>query len=145
MHHVGIQPSNWKIAKVITQHKAGKPKDLVGNCRSNSPTSCVSKPLIKLQNTTTNLKNNKMAAKKKKKNTRELMITYLNCLKQLIMVSTRFIALHISFFYVKKTFDQVIFDEFLFKLTSVGLHRKLIRWISNFFYQRILIILIITS
>ena len=67
MHHVGIQPSNWKIAKVITQHKAGKPKDLVGNCRSNSPTSCVSKPLIKLQNTTTNLKNNKMAAKKKKK------------------------------------------------------------------------------
>ena len=66
MHHVGIQPSNWKIAKVITQHKAGKPKDLVGNCRSNSPTSCVSKPLIKLQNTTTNLKNNKMAAKKKK-------------------------------------------------------------------------------
>ena len=38
------------------------------------------------------------------------------------------------FFYIKKAFDQVWFNELLFKLTSMGLNRKLIRWISNFLY-----------
>ena len=40
----------------------------------------------------------------------------------------------------EKAFDQVWFDGILFKLSSMGLNRKLIRWISNFLYQRKLII-----
>ena len=41
---------------------------------------------------------------------------------------------------VEKTFDQVWYDRFHSKLTSVGLNRKLTRWISNFLDQRKLII-----
>ena len=41
---------------------------------------------------------------------------------------------------VEKAFDQVWYDGLLFKLTSMGLKRKLIRWISSFLYQRKLII-----
>ena len=44
------------------------------------------------------------------------------------------------FFNVEKAFDQVWYDRLLFKLTSMGLNKKLIRWISNFLYQRKLII-----
>ena len=35
---------------------------------------------------------------------------------------------------------KVWYDGLLFKLTSIGLNMKLIRWISNFLYQRKLII-----
>ena len=45
-----------------------------------------------------------------------------------------------AFLDVEKAFDQIWYDGFLFKLTSVGVNRKLIRWISNFIYQRKLII-----
>ena len=41
---------------------------------------------------------------------------------------------------VEKAFDQVWFDDLLFKLTTMGLNRNLIRWISNFLHQRKLII-----
>ena len=41
---------------------------------------------------------------------------------------------------VEKFFGQVWYGGFLFMLTSLGLNRKLIRWISNFLYQRKLII-----
>ena len=41
---------------------------------------------------------------------------------------------------VEKAFDQVWYDGLLFKLTAMGLNRKLIRWISNFLFQRKLII-----
>ena len=41
---------------------------------------------------------------------------------------------------VEKAIDQVWYDGLLFKLTSMGLNRELIRWISNFLYQRKLII-----
>ena len=44
------------------------------------------------------------------------------------------------FFNVEKAFDQVWYDALLFKLTSMGLNKKLIRWISNFLYQGKLII-----
>ena len=44
------------------------------------------------------------------------------------------------FFNVEKTFDQVWYDGLLFKLTSMGLNKKWIRWISNFLYQRKLVI-----
>ena len=40
------------------------------------------------------------------------------------------------------TFEQVWYDGLLFKLTSMDLNRKLIRWISIFLYQRKLIITI---
>ena len=43
------------------------------------------------------------------------------------------------FLEVEKAFDKVWYAGLLFKLTSVGLNRKLIRWISNFLYQRKLI------
>ena len=41
---------------------------------------------------------------------------------------------------VEKAFDQVWYDGLLFQLASMGLNRKLIRWISNFLYQRKLIV-----
>ena len=44
------------------------------------------------------------------------------------------------FFNVEKAFEQVWYDALLFKLTSMGLNKKLIRWISNFLYQGKLII-----
>ena len=37
---------------------------------------------------------------------------------------------------VEKAFGQVWFDGLLYKLTLMGLNRKLIRWISNFLYPR---------
>ena len=40
----------------------------------------------------------------------------------------------------EKAFDQVWYDRLLFKLTLMGLNRKLIRCISNFLYQRKLIL-----
>ena len=43
----GIHPSNWKIAKVIMLHKAGKPEDLVGSYRPLSLASCLGKLLEK--------------------------------------------------------------------------------------------------
>lgn len=39
------------------------------------------------------------------------------------------------FFDVKKDFSHVSFDGLLFKPTTMGLNRKLIRWIINFFNQ----------
>ena len=43
----GIHPDNWKIAKIIMLHKAGKPEDLVGNYRPLGLTSCRGKLLEK--------------------------------------------------------------------------------------------------
>ena len=43
---------------------------------------------------------------------------------------------------VQKTLHQARLDGLLFKITTVGLHRKLIRSVINFVYQRELIILI---
>ena len=43
----GIHPANWKIAKVIMLHKAGKPENLAGNYRLLSLTSCLGKLLQK--------------------------------------------------------------------------------------------------
>ena len=35
----------------------------------------------------------------------------------------------------EKAFEQVWYDGLLFKLTSMGLNRNLIRWIRNFLYE----------
>ena len=43
----GIHPANWKIAKVIMLHKAGKREDLAGSYRPLSLTSCLAKLLEK--------------------------------------------------------------------------------------------------
>ena len=43
----GIHPANWKIAKVIMLHKAGKPEDLRGSYMPLSLTSCLGKLLEK--------------------------------------------------------------------------------------------------
>ena len=40
----------------------------------------------------------------------------------------------------EKAFGQVWLNGFKDKLTTVGLNRKLLRWISNFLYQKKLII-----
>ena len=40
---------------------------------------------------------------------------------------------------VEKAFDQVWWDGLLFKLTPMVLNRKLIRWISNFLSERLII------
>ena len=45
-----------------------------------------------------------------------------------------------KFLNVEKAFDQAWDDGLLFKLTKIGLNRKLIRWIGNFLYPRKLII-----
>ena len=43
----GIHPANWKIAKVIMFHKAGKPEDLAGSYSPLTFTSCLGKLLKK--------------------------------------------------------------------------------------------------
>ena len=43
----GIHPSNWKIAKIIMLHKAGKTEGLAGSYRPLSLTSCLGKLLEK--------------------------------------------------------------------------------------------------
>ena len=43
----GTYPSNWKIAKIIMLHKAGKPEDFVGSYRTLTLTSCLGKLLEK--------------------------------------------------------------------------------------------------
>ena len=58
----GIHPANWKIAKVIMLHKAGKPEDLAGSYRRLSLTFCLGKLLEKA--VTDNLSNWAEANKK---------------------------------------------------------------------------------
>ena len=43
----GIHSANWKIAKVIMLHKAGKPKDLAGSYKPLRLASCLGKLLEK--------------------------------------------------------------------------------------------------
>ena len=89
----GIHPANWKIAKVIMLHKAGKPEDLGGSYSLHSLTSCLSKLLEKavadyLSNwAEANKKFNKQQNGIEK--TGAQRIIYLNFLKQLNMVSVR--------------------------------------------------------
>ena len=68
------------------------------------------------------------------------VVIYLNFSKQLSLVSVRAIQLQESFLMFEKAFAKVWYDGPLFKLTSVGLNRKLIRWIGNCLYQKKLII-----
>ena len=136
----GIHPVNWKIAKVIMLRKASKPEDLVGSYRPLSLTSCFGKLLEKA--VTDNISNWSETNKKFNKQQngfRKNRSTNHNLLKLFETIKLGFCKGHPTtgiFLDVEKAFDQVWFDGLLFKLTSMGLNRKLIRWISNFLHQR---------
>ena len=125
-------------------HKAGKPEDLVGSYRPLSLTSCLGKLLEKA--VADNLSNWAEANKnfnKQQNGSRKNRSTNDNLFKLFETVKFGFCKGHPTtgiFLDIEKAIDQVWFDGFLYKLTSLGLNRKLIRWISNFLYQRILII-----
>ena len=125
-------------------HKTGKPEDLAGSYRPFSLTSCLDKPLKKA--VADNLSNWAEANKnfnKQQNGFRENRSTNDNLLKLFETIKLGFCKGHPTtgiFLNVKKAFDQVWYDGLLFKLTAMGLNRKLIRWISNFLYQGKLII-----
>ena len=88
------------------------------------------------QNITKNSMINRMATKKNRS-------TKGNLLKLFETIKFDFHKGHSTtgiFLDVERASDQVWFKGLLFKLTSMALNRKLIRWISNFLYQRKLII-----
>ena len=120
----GIHPTNWKIAKVIMLHKAVKPEDLAGSYRPLSLTSCLGKLLEKAvaDNLSNQAETNKKFNKQQngfRKNRR----TNDNLFKLFETIKLGFCKGHPItgvFLDVKKAFDQVWFDSFLFKLTSNG-------------------------
>ena len=140
----GIYPANWKIAKAIILHKAGKPEDLAGSYRPLRITSCLGKLFEKA--VAENLSNWAGANKKFNKQQngfRKKRSTNDNLFKLFKTIELGFCKGHPTtgiFLDVEKDFNQVWHDGLLFKLTSMGLNRKLIRWISNFLYYRKLII-----
>ena len=103
-----IYPANWKIAKAIMLHKAGKPEDLAGSYRPLSLTSCLHKLLEKavadnLSNwAEANKKFNKQQNGFRKKKGAQIII-YLNFLKQLNLVSVRGTQLQEYFLMSRKT------------------------------------------
>ena len=120
-------------------HKAGKPEDLAGSYRPLSLTSCLGKRLEKA--VADNLSN--WAEAKQQNGFRKNRSTNDNLFKLFETIKLGFCKGHPTtgiFLDVKKAFDQVWYDGLLFKLTAMGLNRKLIRWISNFLSQRKLII-----
>ena len=135
----GIHPSNCKIANVIMLHKAGKPEDLVV-----SLTSCLSKLWEKaVADKLSNWAESNKKINKQKNRFRKNRSTNENLFKLLEIIRFGFYKGHPTtgiFLDVEKDFDQVWYDGLLFKLTSMGLNRKFIRWISNFIFPRKLII-----
>ena len=121
---------------IIMLHKAGKPEDLVGSYRPLSLTSCLGKLLEKA--VADNISNWVGANKKFSKQQngfRKNRSTNDNLFKFFETIKLGFCKGHSTtgrFLDVVKAFDQVWYDGLLFKITSMGLNRKLIRWISNF-------------
>ena len=140
----GVHPSSWKIAKIIMLHKAGKPEDLAGSYRPLSLTSCLCKLLEKaVADNISNWAESNKKFNKQQNGFRKNKSTNVNLFKLFETVKLDFGKWHPTtgiFLDVEKAFDQVWFDGLLYKLTLMGLNRKLIRWISNFLYQRKLII-----
>ena len=125
-------------------HKTGKPEDLIGSYGRLSLTSDLGKLLEKAvpDNQSNWAKynqkfNNQQNGYKKNRSTKD------NLSKLFKTIKFDFHKGHSTtgiFLDVEKASDQVWFKGLLFKLTSMALNRKLIRWISNFLYQRKLII-----
>ena len=125
-------------------HKAGKPEELVGSYRPLSLTSCLGKLLEKaVADNISNWAESNKKFNKQQNGFRKNRSTNDNLFKLFERVKLGFGKGHPTtgiFLDVEKAFDQVWFDGLLYKLTLMGLNRKLIRWISNFLYQRKLII-----
>ena len=121
-------------------YKAGKPEDVVGSYRPLSLTSYLGKFLEKaVADTLSNWAEANKKFNKQQNGFRKSRSTNDNLFKLFETVKLGFCKDHPTtgiFTDVKKAFDQVWFDGHLFKLISVGLNRKLIRWISNFLNQR---------
>ena len=125
-------------------HKAGKPEDLVASYRPLSLTSCLGKLLEKavadnLSNwAESNKKFNKQQNRfRKNRSTNDNLFELFETVKRGFCKGYPTTGIFPD---VEKAFNQVWFDGLLYKLTSIGLNRKVIRWISNFLYQRKLII-----
>ena len=126
-------------------HKTDKPEDLIGSFGPLSLISCLGKLLEKAvpDNQSNWAKYNQKFNNQQnslKKNNRS---TKGNLFKLFKTIKFDFHKGHSTtgiFLDVEKASDQVWFKGLLFKLTSMALNRKLIRWISNFLYQRKLII-----
>ena len=136
----GVHPSSWKIAKTIMLHKAGKPEDLVGSYRPLRLTSCLGKLLEKaVADNISNWAESNKKFNKQQNGFRKNRSTNHNLFKLFETVKLGFGKGHATtgiFLDAEKAFYQVWFDGLLYKLTLMGLNRKLIRWISNFLYQR---------
>ena len=119
-------------------HKAGKPENLVGSYRPLSLTSCLGKLLEKA--VADNISNWAEANKKFNKQQngfRKNRSTNDNLFKLFETIKLGFCKGHPTtgtFLDVEKAFDQVWSNGLLFKITSVGVNRKLIRRISNFLH-----------
>ena len=125
-------------------HKAGKAEDLVGSYRPLSLTSCLGKLLEKaVADNISNWAESNKKFNKHQNGFRKNRSTNENLFKLFETVKFGFCKGHPTtgiFLDVEKAFDQVWFGRLLYKLTVMGLNRKLIRWISNFLYPRKLII-----
>ena len=124
-------------------HKTDKPEDLIGSYGPLSLTSCLGKLLEKAvpdnQSNWANYNqkfNNQQNGYKKNRSTKD------NLSKLFKTIKFDFHKGHSTtgiFLDIEKASDQVWFKGLLFKLISMALNRKLIRWFSNFLYQRKLI------
>ena len=130
-------------------HKAGEPKDLVGSYRHLGLTSCLGKLLEKaVADNLSNWAESNNKFKRQRNGFRKTRRTNDNLFKLFETIKHGFQKSHHAtgiFLHAERSFDQVWFDELLFKLTSMGLNRKLTRCICNFIYQRKLIISIKNS
>ena len=125
-------------------HKASKREDLIGSYRPLSLTSCLGKLLEKA--VADNLSNWAEANKKfnkqqngfrKNRSINDILFKLFETVKLGFYKGDPTTRIFLD---DEKVFHQVWYDGPLFKLTSVGLNRKLIKWIGNFDYQRKLII-----
>ena len=112
-------------------HKAGKREDLVESYRPLSLTSCLGKLLEKaVADNLSNWAESNKKLNKQQNGFRKNRSTNDNLFKLFEKVKFGFYRGHPTtgiFLDVEKAFDQVWYDGLLFKLTSMGLNRKLIR------------------
>ena len=115
----GIQPANWKITKVIRLHKAGKPEDLVGSYRPPGLTSSLSKLLEKaVADNLSNWAETNKKFNKQQNGFRKNRRTNDNLFKLFETIKLGFCKDHPTtgiFLDVEKTFDQVWYNDLLFK------------------------------